>query len=254
MQPGSSNANDVNETIPISNNTVIASTTLSGNDSIVTDNTTTTTTNTDIGAITNTTSGLAIDDDFGFEEGDFFHTNSKKPRLTIDDFSSVDVELYKTNDNISIMKESKDSKKRAKNQPNRQSKRNKVSDKSNSIQSDFNEILPADDIGQEPSGSKTIKAKFKKPSQSVAGLSGKARSIGGTFKSKSNQTLNANDFSSDLCGNSDTGDTNVTMGRGYEGRKSVKRDSEHRLEGGRGRGAQVRRGGTEGVPVLLMCL
>ena len=39
------------------------------------------------------------------------------------------------------------------------------------------------------------------------------------------------------------------MGRGYEGRKSVKRDSEHRLEGGRGRGAQVRRGGAERVPV-----
>ena len=60
LQPGSSNANDVNETIPVSNNTVITSTTLAGNDSIVTDNTTTT-------ATTNTTSGLAID--YDDEEG-----------------------------------------------------------------------------------------------------------------------------------------------------------------------------------------
>merc|ERR1712215_282625 len=138
-------------------------------------------------------------------------TNRQSKRNTIDDLSSVDVELYRTNDNISIMKESKDSKKRPKNQPNKQSKRSKVSDKSNSVQSDFNDILPADDVGQEPSASKTIKAKFKKPSQSVAGLSGKARSIGGTFNSKSNQALNANDFSSVLCGNSDTGDKNVTL-------------------------------------------
>ena len=251
LQPGSSNeTNDVNETIPISNittiasssvnetistsnntviasttlsgndsivdtistsnNTVIASTTLSGNDSIVTDNTTTTTTtNTDIGAITNTTSGLAID--YDDEEGDFFGNNSKKPRLTIEDWSSVELELHRTNDNESIIKESKDTKKRPKNQPNKQSKRTKVSDKSKLDQSDFNDIVTADDIGQEPSASKTIKAKSKKPNQSVAGLSSKARSIG-VIKSKSNQKLNANDVLSDLCGNSVTGDTNVTMG------------------------------------------
>merc|ERR1712215_12073 len=78
--------------------------------------------------------------------------------------------------------------------------------------SDFNDIVAADDIGQEPSTSKTIKAKSKKLYQSVAGLSSKARSSGGTFKSKSNQKLNANDVLSDLCGNSVTGDTNLTMG------------------------------------------
>ena len=50
------------------------------------------------------------------------------------------------------------------------------------------------------------------------------------------------------------------MGRGHEGRISVgaaqvvKRDTEHRLVGARGRGAQVRRGGAERVPVQLMCL
>ena len=37
LQPGSSNANDVNETIPVSNNPVITSPTLVGHDSIVTE-------------------------------------------------------------------------------------------------------------------------------------------------------------------------------------------------------------------------
>merc|ERR1712215_5878 len=124
--------------------------------------------------------------------------------------SSIEVELHRTNDNEIIIKESKDAKKRPKNQPNNPSKRAKISDKSKL--DELNDIVTADDIVQEPSTSKTIKAKSKKPNQSVAGLSSKARSSRGTSKSKSNQKLNANDVLSDLCGNSVTGDTNVTVG------------------------------------------
>merc|ERR1711888_391055 len=120
------------------------------------------------------------------------------------------MELHRINDNEIITKESKDAKTRPKNQPNNPSKRTKISDKSKL--EELNAIVTADDIGQEPSTSKTIKAKSKKPNQSVAGLSSKARSSRGTSKSKSNQNLNANDFLFDLCGNSVTGDTNVTVG------------------------------------------
>merc|ERR1711888_255918 len=126
--------------------------------------------------------------------------NNPNKRTKISDKSEV--ELHRTNDNEIITKESKD----AKTIP----KRTKISDKSKL--DELNAIVTADDIGQNPSTSKTIKAKSKNPNQSDAGLSSKATSSRRTSKSKSNQNLNENDFLSDLCGDSVTGNTNVTVG------------------------------------------
>merc|ERR1711895_12021 len=83
-----------------------------------------TTTNT----TTNTTSGLAIDYDDD-EEGDLFGNNSKKARMTMEDYPSMEMELHRINDNEIITKESKDAK-RPKSQPNNPNKRTKISDKS----------------------------------------------------------------------------------------------------------------------------
>merc|ERR1711895_271247 len=145
-----------------------------------------TTTNT----TTNTTSGLAIDYDDD-EEGDLFGNNSKKARMTMEYYPSMEMELHRINGNEIITKESKDAK-RPKNQPNNPNKRTKISDKSEvelhrtndneiitkesndaktrpkrtkisdkSKLDEINAIETADDIGQNPSTSETSKAKSK---------------------------------------------------------------------------------------------
>ena len=50
------------------------------------------------------------------------------------------------------------------------------------------------------------------------------------------KTLNANDFSSDLCGNSDTGDKNVTMGGNCTSENTEGEDLNGGIAVSRGRG------------------
>ena len=112
---GSSNANDVHETIPVSNNPVITKPTHFDNDSIVTDITTNDETETisdsnnsvitkltldDNDSIitdttnTTTTSGLIIsdyDDDDDAGGALFINKSPKKARITIDDFQGMEM-------------------------------------------------------------------------------------------------------------------------------------------------------------------
>merc|ERR1712215_453664 len=109
--------------------------------------------------------------------------------MNMEDYPSMEMELHRINDNEIITKESKDAK-RPKSQPNNPNKRTKISDKSEvelhrtndneiitkeskdaktrpkrtkisdkSKLDELNAIVTADDIGQNPSTSKTSKAK-----------------------------------------------------------------------------------------------
>ena len=219
---GSSDANDVHETISDSNNPVITKPTLVDNDSIVTDTTT-------------TTSGLISDYDDDDAKGALFSNKPKKARITLDDYHDMEMEIHSINDN-EITKESEDAKRPIK-QPKKPNKRLKISHESEvELQRTCDDKIirkeskdaktkpkrTADDIDQNSSTPKTSKSKSKNPNQSDAGLISKARSSRETsnskpnqnlkFKSKLSQNSNENASLSDLCGDSATGNTNVTGG------------------------------------------